>query len=100
MQLNHAIGAIQGYPYYTIARVNGVNKIQGKLTSGNFSVYLTANTLNTLKTTGVSGLAFLLGGGFGFAASTILNLISADRNFKHDRVFVFRGWVHQYWYYQ
>lgn len=97
---NQASREAQGLPPGRVARANGVNKIQGKLTSGNFKVYLTANTLNAVKNIGGSALSFLLGGGWGFVASSIYNVVKADKNFKHGRVFVYKGFQYQYWYYQ
>lgn len=87
-------------PTIILSRANGINAIRGSLLSGNFSVYLTRNVLGTLQRTGASALSFLLGGGMGFVASTIYNLVIADQGFAHGRVFVFRGYYLHYWYYQ
>lgn len=90
----------QGLPTNRIPRANGVNKIQGKLTSGNFKVYVTGKTLNAVKNLGAPALGFLLGGGWGFVASSIYSVTQAENNFQHGRVFVYQGFQYQYWYYQ
>lgn len=81
-------------------RSNGVNKISGNVLSGSFKVYLTGNALKLIKTTGSGAISSFLGGGLGFAASTIYNIISVESTFTHGRVFVFANYQFQYWYYQ
>lgn len=95
-----AVRESQGLPVTRIPRANGINAIKGKLSSGDFKVYITANTLNVLKGSGASAISYLLGGGYGFVGSTIYNLINSENNFKHGRVFVFKNYQHQYWYSQ
>ena len=83
-----------------VKRSTGVTKIEGKLSSGNFKVYLSKNMLNTLEKVGPKALSFLLGGLAGFSASVIYDIISADSGFTHGRVFVFKNYLYHYWYYQ
>lgn len=83
-----------------VKRSAGVTKIEGKLSSGNFNVYLSKNMLNTLEKVGPKALSFLIGGGFGFVASVIYDIITADNGFTHGRVFVFKNYLYHYWYYQ
>lgn len=96
----NAIEEFQILPVTSFLRANGVNKIQGKITSGNFKVYLTKNTLNAIKTFGISALGKLIPGGAGWITASLLAIISADSNYKHGRVFVYQNYRYQYWYNQ
>lgn len=90
----------QSIPVSRVFRANGVNKIQGKISSGNFKVYLTKNTLNAIKTFGIGALGKIIPGGAGWLLSGLFAIISADSNFKHGRVFVYQNYRYQYWYNQ
>ncbi|MFS1133262.1 hypothetical protein [Enterococcus hirae] len=90
----------QVIPVLKVPRSNGVNKIEGKISSGNFKVYLTKNTLNAIKTFGIGALGKIIPGGAGWLLSGLFTIISADSNFKHGRVFVYQNYRYQYWYNQ
>ncbi|OQO70678.1 hypothetical protein BH747_04555 [Enterococcus villorum] len=98
--LYNVINSQQSFIFLKTPRAAGVTKIQGKLSSGNFKVYLSKNTLNAVQAVGGSAISWLLGGGWGFIGSSIYNIIRADRNFLHGRVFIYSGFRYQYWYYQ
>ncbi|WP_440132561.1 hypothetical protein [Enterococcus faecium] len=98
--LRQWIREFQGIPVSKVPRSNGVNKIQGKISSGNFKIYLTKNTLNAIKTFGIGALGKIIPGGAGWLLSGLFAIISADSNFKHGRVFVYQNYRYQYWYNQ
>lgn len=81
-------------------RAAGTNKVTGNWKTGNVNVYLSAGTLNAVRTIGPSAIAFLVGGAGGFVISQIVNIANSNKSHKHGRVFVYKNFRFSYWYYQ
>lgn len=81
------------------SRAAGRTTIIGKISSGNYQIYIKAGHLSALKYAGF-GLPGLFGGLPGGVVSMIANIINGGSNFTHGRVFLYQGYRYQYWYYQ
>lgn len=95
-----SVAETQGNPLMIAPMSNGVNKIQGAISSGNFKVYLSKNTLGAVKTFGIGALGKIIPGGVGWLLAGLTSVISADKTFNHGRVFVYQNYRYQYWYNQ
>lgn len=84
----------------TLTRAAGTSKVEGKISSGNFKVYLSKNALNAIRTGGASFVASFIPGFGGKLASFLAGVIASNSPYYHGRVFVYRNHAYQYWYYQ
>lgn len=95
-----SIADSQDIPVMIAPRSNGVNKIQGALTSGSFKIYLSKNVLTNLKSLGIGAIAKIIPGLPGYVIFAIAGVVTADKEFKHGRVFIYKNFRYQYWYNQ
>ena len=78
----------------------GRNGIQGKLTSGNFKIYLTKYSINTLRGLGIGSIGKFIPGLPGWLIQSLGTLIAAHGTVSHGRVYVYSGVRYQYYYNQ
>lgn len=83
-----------------VFRSNGTNGIQGNISSGNFKVFLSATTINAIRTIGIGTISKVIPGLPGWLISSLAAIIGANNAVKHGRVYVYKGFRYQYSYNQ